>query len=117
VPTSQQAVQRLSLGLQQKLQAEQRPLLSLKAEARAETRTELRTDLRLLFSLEHRLISMTPEEMLDFVVSYVMEHGEDRAKNVLLFTIAGKVKRVMPKLTWREARQLARNMTQVPKSA
>ena len=115
-PTTQRMVQELSLNLQQRLQVEQRPMLSLKVSVqdRTEARTELRTDLRLLFTMERRLVAMTEQELLDFVLEYAAEHGEARVKNVLLFTIAGKIKKAMPdKISWRAARTLAKKMTQV----
>jgi hypothetical protein len=111
VPTSQQIVQRLQLGLQQKLMAEQRPLLSLKAAVQDVQRGELRTELQMLLSLERRILSMGPETLLDFLVEYVTKNGEARAKNILLFTIAGKIKHTMPKMSWKEARELARKVT------
>lgn len=116
-PVSQTQVQRLSLGLQQRLAQEQRPLLSLSTGLNVSGQLELRTELLMLLSLERRIMSMGPEELLDFVVDYVSEHGEDRTKNVLLFTLAGKIKRTMPDLTWKEARKLARKITVFQKSA
>jgi hypothetical protein len=111
MPTSQKMVQRLQLGLQQKLIAEQRPLLSLKTAMHGTTRGELRMELQILLSLEHRILTMTGDELLDFLVDYVTKNGEARAENILLFTIAGKIKRTMPKLPWKEARKLARQVT------
>ncbi len=110
LPTSQQMVQRLQLGLQQKLVAEQRPLLSLKIKMRDEMRDELRTELQAILGLQFRILAMGPEELLDFLVEYITKHGEESARNILLFTLAGKIKHVMPKLTWKEARRLARKL-------
>ncbi len=110
-PTSQRIVQRLELGLQQKLSAEQRPLFLLGAYAAAQGRTELRTDLLALLSLEHRILTMDGDELLDFIVEYVGKNGVERTKNILLFTIAGRIKRTMPKLTWKDARSLAKKMS------
>jgi hypothetical protein len=110
-PISQAMVQKLSLGLQQRLVQEQRPLLSLKNQLNVSGQLQLRTELRMLLTIERRIVSMQPEELLDFVVDYVSEHGEERTKNILLFTIAGKIKRTIPKLTWKEARKLARKVT------
>jgi hypothetical protein len=81
-PVSQRIAQRLQLGLQQRLMVEQRPLLALRTELRDAVQLGLRADVRMLLTLEKRLISMTPEEMADFVVQYVAEHGEERMKNI-----------------------------------
>jgi hypothetical protein len=117
-PVSMQQVQRLQLGLQQKLTVEQRPWLALRNKGEGTVQNELGAELRLLFTLERRLISMKPDELLDFIVEYVNKNGEERTKNILLFTIAGQIKQTMPKLTWKEARRLARQISnKMPKSA
>lgn len=116
-PTSMALVQKMSLGLQQRLTVEQRPMLSLKATLGMTAKMELRTELRMLLSLERRIVSMSPEELLDFVVDHISERGEAWTKNVLLFTLAGNIKRTMPKFTWKEARMVARKLTAAEKAA
>ncbi len=101
----------LRLGLQQRLLIEQRPMLALRGDLQATVQLGLRTDVQALLVLERRLLSMSPDQAQDFVADYVTEHGEARAKNVLLFTIAGQIKRSLPKLSWKEARRLAGRVT------
>lgn len=106
-PTSQKL--RLKLGLQQKLALEQRPYLSLLGKLSA--KVELSPQLGAMLSLECKMMSMTKEELLEFILKHASQHGEERTKQLLFFALAGRIKRVAPKvLTWKQARKLAKTM-------
>ena len=114
--TSQAAVQRISLkvqlNLQQRLQAEQRPVLSLGTEMRREQVQTL--ELRQILAIDHAIRRMTNEDLVGFFAEYVAKHGEKQALRVAVFALAGKVKSAMPGITWREARRLARKLVHQP---
>lgn len=111
MPTSQKVLQRVELNLQHRLMMEQRPLLSVTDSSGVETRTELTFEFRQLLALNYQLLNMSEERLIEFTTEYVQKKGEERMKQVLLFTLAGKIKRTMPKLTWKSARILAKKLS------
>ncbi len=94
------------LELQMQLQAEQRAILSLRGALRGELRLELQQILGLYYSI----VRMNEDELLKFIVDHTEKHGEKTTVQVLNFALAGKIKRAQPKLTWREARAMARKL-------
>ena len=98
----------IQLGLQQRLQMEQRPILSLRI--RREIAQVQTVELRQVMALNQNLRHMKAEEMLKFFARYLAEHGEKAALQVAVFALAGKVKEARPDLNWREARKLARRL-------
>lgn len=112
--TSQAAAQRITLqlqvGLQMRLQMEQRPILSLRTRMSDRQVMTGRTELQQVMALNQALACMAPEQIEQFFTRYVAEHGEKKALSVAVFVLAGKVKRVRPDLTWRAARRAARKL-------
>ncbi len=94
------------LELQMQLKAEQRPILSLGGEGAMYMRMELRQILGLYYSI----VRMNEDELLEFIVQHTEQHGEGNTVQVLNFALAGKIKRVKPELTWKEAREMAKKL-------
>lgn len=108
---SEPAVKKMSMQLQislhQRLEIEQRPILSLRQELRPQMLGEMRLELRKLLAIEQKILNMSPQELEEFVVRHAIEHGEERTRSILLFAIAGRIKAVAQELTWREARKIS----------
>ncbi|MFA5888956.1 MAG: hypothetical protein WCW47_03395 [Candidatus Paceibacterota bacterium] len=110
VAVAQRISQQLQLGLQQRLQMEQRPVLSRRMVGTTSPIPEMRLELSQIMALNRRLLHMKPEELPQFFTEYIAKHGEKRALEVAIFTLAGKVKQAKPHLSWRETRRIARNL-------
>lgn len=114
--TSVAMVQRMSmemgLHLQQRLAIEQRPLLALEMAPRLEQRLEIRQ----LLALEHRILHMRPDQILEYVAKDASPEGLRRALHVFHFVLAGQIKRGLKErdgrdISWKDARRLARQVT------
>lgn len=102
---------RLQLRLQQSLRLEQRPILLLGQTIKGAQRHEQRLELRQIMGLQQLILNLKPEELIDFFAKYIEEHSEKRAIQVVDFILAGKIKRLRPNLTWKQARAHARRLT------
>ena len=100
----------LQVSLQQRLEIEQRPILSLRQELRPQMLGEMRLELRKLLTIEQKILNMSPQELEEFVVHHAVEHGEERTKSIFLFAIAERIKTVTRELTWRDARKISRKL-------
>jgi hypothetical protein len=107
---------RLQLGFQQRLQLEQRPMLTLSVQTRNTTITENRLEMQQLFSLQHSILRMSPSELTAFANQDLSPEGQAKTLRIFLFVLAGQVKRALtpskPDITWREARQIAHRMVE-----
>ena len=92
---------RLNLQFQLRLEREQQPLLS------GRPRAEAQLQIQQIVNLSHAILNMTSEELLDFIIKSNEERGEKATTRILHFTLAGKIKRIKPSLTWKEARERA----------
>lgn len=97
---------RLNLSLQNRLALEQRPMLLLNQKIKIETRLELKG----IFSLQHRLFSMTGKELEEYVTELAAKEGIKRVQSTLDFALAGRIKKTRPQLSWVQARTLARRI-------
>jgi len=104
---------RIELNLQHRLMTEQRPLLSLTNRQRYDGTTKLTLEFQQVLSLSHRILNMNEEQLFAFATEYAGKHGEQGAKSVLLFALAGKVKSAFPKLPWKASRKLAGKLLKV----
>lgn len=107
-PGARQAVpvreMRLDLNFQQMLSLEQVPVLCL------EERQEQRLELSAIMALQRTLLSMTEDEVMEWMARDPSPEGQRRALNVLVFVLAGRVRSAHPELTWREARATVRKL-------
>lgn len=97
---------KLNLNLRLQLKLEQRPMLLLNTGVGVVQRGDLQ--LKGILAMQTRLLKMSDEELEGAVLEMSATHGEKATVRALDFILAGKVKRVAPHLTWREARQVAK---------
>lgn len=107
-PRAQRREMRLELGFQQQLALEQVPVLTLGE------RLEQRMELAGILGLQRKLLSMTDEQVAAWVASDPSEEGQRRAMNVLVFVLAGKIRKARPDITWKDARAAARKAVFTP---
>lgn len=100
---------KLRMDLRLMLHLEQRPYLLL--DQKLDNRQEMQ--LQGILSLQHSLLSLSSADLEQKIVELVTHRGEKEAIRVLDFILAGKVKKVRPTLTWRDARQIAKRMVSV----
>jgi len=88
--------------LRQQLLTEQRPELALRQEM----------SVGYMLIMDQRLRQMSEAEVLEEVAKDTSAEGQRRMLRLLVFSLAGKVKRAMrethPNMTWKEARALVR---------
>lgn len=97
---------KLLMSFQMQLEMEQRPMLSDELTVRQEQRLEIRQ----IFTLQNLILHMNEQQLIEWVVKETTEKSEVMTIRVLHFVLAGKIKRAQPKLTWKEARDLARKL-------
>ena len=103
---------RLQLQLLHQLKLEQRPMLALGIAGSIAIDTRL--ELQALLSLQGVILRMTPDQLESFVAEYAEKHGVRDAERMMLFVLAGRVKREAPELTWKAARRIARQLARAP---
>jgi hypothetical protein len=101
---------RLGLSFRQSLEITQRPLLSLGTELRPEHRQEQRLEIRQILGLQQQILHMNERQLMDYAMKDLTPEGQKRTLRVLLFVLAGRIKSAKPKMTWKEARKIARTM-------
>lgn len=110
---SQKIELRLDLNLRLQLKLEQRPILLVQTKTVPKGDTVQRTELQLqsILSMQTALLKLSKDELEKKVSEIVASHGEKEAIKVLDFVLAGKVKKLLPHLTWKEAREIAKKAT------
>lgn len=68
-----------------------------------------RLELQGIMGLQSRVLQMTPDELERWAHSECEKPGgAQKVYSVIVFTLAGRIRRVQPSLNWREARAKAR---------
>ena len=110
----------LNLGLVQRLDVEQKPILSLKQEQRPDLIMTQTLQLQQLQRLELAILSMNLQELAEYALQDTSPEGQKKTIKVFQFVLAGKLKRTWEAssegrvMTWKQARQLARSMVGAP---
>lgn len=90
----------------QTLAYEQRPLLSIVPSP--DPVQSMRMEIRPLLNLERRLLDAGSEELEQFAQRDLSPEGQRRTMRVLLFVLAGRIKReINQRLSWKQARRVA----------
>lgn len=115
-PTAQTQRLRLELGLQQRLQLEQRPMLALTQQMRIAGIQTTRMELTQILGLQQSILRMGPAQLETFANRDLTPEGQARTLQIFLFVLAGQVKRAMadthPDMTWKQARRMARQLVE-----
>ena len=98
---------RLQMQLLHQLRIEQRPLLVHSLQHHGGIAVEGRLELQTLLRLQHVILHMSPEKLVEFAVQYTIEHGVAKATSLFRFVLAGHVKSAAPNLSWKHARRVA----------
>ncbi len=101
----------LSMRLVHSLELVQRPILSLNADQqlKPEANQEATQTLQLqhLFALQRQIGQMSRDELNAFTTKFVADRGELVVLKAYSFIAAGRIKRIKPNLTWKQARLVA----------
>jgi len=112
----QRMAQVLNLSLVQRLDVEQKPILSLKQEQRPDVIMTQTLELRQIQRLELAILNMNLQDLAEFALRDTTPEGQAKTIKVFQFVLAGKLKRTWESgpekkvMTWKQARQLARSM-------
>lgn len=99
----------MRMSIQLQLQQEQRPVLLL--EGRPDLLQVQRLELRGIMGLQNSVLQMTPDELERWAHGECQKpSGARKVYSVIVFTLAGRIRRVQPSLNWREARTKARRL-------
>lgn len=103
----------LNLGLQNRLDMEQRPILALATVQMAtlEATTRLELQIQPLLALQNLILRMSAEELAAFAAKDLSPEGQRKTHRILIFVLSGRIKRIRPEMNWKEARKMARRLS------
>ncbi|TSC52948.1 MAG: hypothetical protein CEO40_113 [Parcubacteria group bacterium LiPW_72] len=91
--------------IEQALTLEQKPMLIMGMREKPQM-----SQVQTIYALQSIMMKMTPEELEEQLLKDLTLDKAKKYMRILIFTIAGKLKNAEPRLTWKEARSLARRM-------
>ncbi len=99
----------LNLSMVQLLEQEQQPQLLAALDAALDVNVDVTVnfDITRLLRLQHIILRMSTEELVEFVTKDTSKEGQQKVLRVLHFVLSGKIKRLKSELDWKSARKIA----------